>query len=210
MPAPRRTARKAAAWRLGEKPPASNGRLRAGKGSLYEGGVRVPAFVNWPGTLKPAVVNEPVHMVDVMPTLLALAGGKGSADHPFDGKDIWPTLSQGAPSPHDEILINVEAFRGAIRKGDWKLVRLATFPGKTELYNLADDPEEKTNLADQHPDIVSELNARLVAYAREMKPSEWIKAQPSFLGAQSRTLFDPDFDIEDSGLPHEKPRLPNP
>ena len=63
---------------LGEKPPASNGRFRAGKGSLYEGGVRVPAFVNWPGKLKPAVVNEPVHMVDVMPTLLALAGGKGA------------------------------------------------------------------------------------------------------------------------------------
>ena len=80
---------------LGEKPPASNGRFRAGKGSLYEGGVRVPAFVNWPGKLKPAVVNEPLHMVDVMPTLLALAGGKGSADHPFDGKDIWPTLCRG-------------------------------------------------------------------------------------------------------------------
>ncbi len=193
---------------LGEKPPASNGRFRAGKGSLYEGGVRVPAFVNWPGHLKPAVVDAPVAMVDVMPTLLALAGGKGSADHPFDGKDIWPTLSSGAPSPHDEILINVEAIRGAIRKGDWKLVRLATFPGKTELFNLANDPEEKTNVADQHPEMVSELNARLVTYAREMKPSEWIKAQPSFLGAQSRTLFDPDFNIEDGGLPHEKPRLP--
>ena len=84
---------------LGEKPPASNGRFRAGKGSLYEGGVRVPAFVNWPGRLKPAVVNAPIGMVDVMPTLLALAGAKGSADHPFDGKDIWPTLSQGGPRP---------------------------------------------------------------------------------------------------------------
>ena len=50
----------------------------AARASLYEGGVRVPAFVNWPGKLKPGVVNEPLHMVDVMPTLLALAGGKGS------------------------------------------------------------------------------------------------------------------------------------
>lgn len=54
---------------LGEKPPASNGRLRAGKGTHYEGGVRVVAFANWPGRLKPAAVNEPLHMVDVMPSL---------------------------------------------------------------------------------------------------------------------------------------------
>ena len=77
-----------------QKPPASNAPLRGGKGSLYEGGVRVPAFVNWPGKLKPSVVKAPLHMVDVMPTLLALAGGKGSPDHPFDGKDMWPTLAR--------------------------------------------------------------------------------------------------------------------
>ena len=86
---------------------------------------------------------------------------------------------------------------------------MATFPGKTELYNLAVDPEEKTNVANQHPEIVSQLNARLVAYAREMKPSEWMKAQPAFLGAPSATLFDPDFDLDDGGLPHEKTHLPN-
>ncbi len=194
---------------LGEKPPASNAPFRAGKGSLYEGGVRVPAFVNWPGKLKPTVVNEPLHMVDIMPTLLTLAGATGSESHPFDGKNIWATLAEGKPSPHEEILINVEAIRGAIRKGDWKLVRMATFPGKTELYNLAQDPGEKTNIAAVHPEIVRELDARLLDYAREMKPSEWIKAQPAFLGAQSATLFDPDFDIEDGGLPHEKPRLPD-
>ena len=85
-------------------------------------------------------------------------------------------------------MINVEAIRGAIRKGDWKLVRMATFPGKTELFNLAVDPGEKTNLADQHPEIVNELNTRLVGYAREMKPSEWIKAQPAFLGARRNAL----------------------
>ena len=194
--------------KLGEKPPASNGDLRAGKGSLYEGGVRVPAFASWPGKLKPAVVNEPVHMVDIMPTLLALAGAKGAEDRPFDGKNIWPTLAEGRRSPHEDILINVEAIRGAIRKGDWKLVRMATFPGKTELYNLAADPGEKNNLADQQPELVAQLDARLVQYAREMKPSEWIKAQPSFLGAQGITVFDADFDIDDDGLPHEKAVLP--
>ena len=193
---------------LGHKPPASNGELRGGKGSLHEGGVRVPAFANWPGKLKPAVVNYPVHMVDIMPTLLALSGGKGSSDHPFDGKDIWPVLADGKPSPHDDILINVEAFRGAVRKGDWKLVKIALLPGKTELFNLAMDPGEKTNVADQHPDIVADLESRLLAYARQQKPSEWIKAQPAFVGEQGKTVLDPDFDIDDGGLPHEKPLLP--
>ena len=193
---------------LGAKPPASNGDLRGGKGSLHEGGVRVPTIFYWPAKLKPRIVNEPLDMVDVMPTVLALAGAKGSPDHPFDGKDIWPTLAENQPSPHEDILINVEAFRGAIRKGNWKLVKIALLPGKTELFDLSKDPGEQNNVADQFPEIVSDLEARLVAYAKEMKPSEWIKAQPAFLGAQGKTIFDPDFDIDDSGLPHEKPRLP--
>jgi len=193
---------------LNEKPPASNGVLRGGKGSLYEGGVRVPAFANWPGHLTPAVINEPLDMVDIMPTLLALGGGSGSPDHPMDGKNIWPTLSFGQPSPHEDILINVEAFRGAIRKGNWKLVKIALLPGKTELYDVAKDPGETTNVADQHADVVADLEARLIAYAKEQKPSLWIKAQPGFLGAQGKTIMDPDFDIDDGGLPHEKSVIP--
>jgi hypothetical protein len=55
---------------------------------------------------------------------------------------------------------------------------------------------------------VSDLDTRLVTYAKEMTPSLWIKAQPSFLGTQGKTIFDPDFDIDDSGLPHEKASLP--
>jgi arylsulfatase A-like enzyme len=70
----------------------------------------VPTVVNWPAKLKPAIVEEPLHMVDVMPTLLVLAGGQGSPDHPFDGKDMWPTLAEGKPSPNDDILINVEPW----------------------------------------------------------------------------------------------------
>ena len=193
---------------LGTKPPASNGIFRGGKGSLHEGGVRVPTIFNWPGRLKPRTVNEPLHMVDVMPTLLALAGGKGSPDRPFDGKDIWPTLAEGKPSPNDDILINVEAIRGAIRKRNWKLVKLATLPGKTELFDLSNDPGEQNNLSDRHPEIVRDLESRLLAYAREQKPSEWIRSQPHFLGAQGKTVFDPDFDIDDAGLPHERPVIP--
>jgi arylsulfatase A-like enzyme len=192
---------------LGAKTPALNGDLRGGKGSLHEGGVRVPTIFYWPGKLKSAIVNAPTGMVDVMPTVLALAGAKGSADHPFDGKDIWPTLAAGQPSPHEDYLINVEPFRGAVRKGDWKLVKIALLPGRTELFDLAKDPGEKNNVADQFPDVVNDLSARLLAYAKEQKPSLWIKAQPAFLGAQGKTIFDPDFDIDDSGLPHEKARL---
>ena len=194
----------------GAKAPASNAPFRGGKGSLYEGAVRVPAFVNWPGRLKPRVVNAPLHMVDVMPTLLALAGGKGSHDHPFDGKDIWKTLAEGQSSPHEDVLINVEAFRGAIRKGDWKLFKLALLPGKTELYDLTHDPGETNNVAAENPEIVRDLDARLLAYAKQQKPSEWIKAQPAFVGEQGKTVLDPDFDIDDSGLPHEKPQIARP
>ena len=192
-----------------ESLPASNGELRGGKGSLHEGGVRVPTIFNWPARLKPRVVDEPLHMVDVMPTALALAGAKANpADKPLDGVDIWATVAEGKPSPHDDILVNVEAFRGAVIKGKWKLVKIALLPGKTELFDLAADPGEKNDVAAQNPEIVRDLESRLIAYAKQQKPSEWMKAQPDYLGAQGKTLFDPDFDIDDAGLPHLKPALP--
>src|SRR5262249_9136241 len=125
---------------------ATNVGLRAGKGTLYEGGVRVPAWVAGPGKIKPGtVVNEPLHMVNWYPTLLQLAGAKTEQKHPVDGKDMWATIAEGKPSPNDVILINTELNRGAIRAGSWKLV--VTRGESTELFNLADDPGEKTNLA---------------------------------------------------------------
>jgi arylsulfatase A-like enzyme len=189
-------------------PPASNAPFHGGKGSLHEGGVRVPTIFNWPGRLAPRVVDAPLHMVDIMPTVLALAGGRADPAHALDGRDAWAALAEGAPSPHDDVLINVEPFRGAVRKGDWKLLKIALLPGRTELYNLADDPGETTNLAETRPEIVADLEARLHAYAEAQARSEWIKAQPAFLGAQGKTLFDPDFDIDDCGLPHERTILP--
>ncbi|MFM8275075.1 MAG: arylsulfatase B [Gemmata sp.] len=192
---------------LGTKPPASNTPFAGGKGTLREGGVRLPAIVNWPGKIKPAVVNEPLHHVDIMPTLLALAGGKGQPSKPFDGKDAWGTIAEGKPSPHDDILINVESFRGAIRKGKWKLIHLATLPSKTELFDLEKDPGEKENLAEKNPDVVKDLEARLVAYAKQQKASEWLKSQVDFLGFQGETLLDPSYNV-DRGLPTEKPAMP--
>lgn len=193
----------------GAKPPCSNTPFSGGKGGLKEGGVRLPAIVNWPGRLRPAVVREPLHHVDVMPSLLALVGGRGDRDKPFDGRDATATIDAGAPSPHDDLLINVELFRGAIRKGPHKLVKVATLPGKTELFDVEHDPGETTNLAEQHPDIVRDLEARLLGYARQATMSEWLKAQVDYLGAQSATAFDPDYDI-DGGVPTERPALPAP
>lgn len=186
------------------KTPADNSPLRGGKGSLFEGGVRVPAFMNWPGKIQPRVVSDPLHMVDVMPTVLALAGGEGSASHPFDGRDIWETVATGKPSPHEEVLINVEAFRGSIRQGRWKYTKIGGLPGKTELFDLEKEPSEQTNVINEYPEVAKQLEAKLMQYAREQKKSEWIKAQPAFVGAQGRTVFDPEFDIDDGGLPHEK------
>jgi arylsulfatase A-like enzyme len=169
--------------------------------------VRLPAFVNWPGKLQPALVKEPLHHVDIMPSLLALVGGQGLADKPFDGRNVSAMIGEGQPSPHDDILINVELFRGALRRGKWKLIRVATLPGKTELFDVEADPGETTNLAEQHPDVVRDLEARLLGYAKQAKMSEWLKSQVDYLGAQSETAFDPDYNL-DGGVPQERPVLP--
>jgi len=153
---------------------ATNGPLRAGKGTLYEGGVRVPAFVNWPGRTEPgSVVNEPLHIVDVYPTLLKLAGAPLAQSLPLDGHDAWPTITEGKPSPHEDILLNTTPFAGAIRRGDWKLVvngrgtvnDTSGPDGQShELFNLADDPYEKMNLAKSEPQRLEELRAALEVY----------------------------------------------
>jgi arylsulfatase A-like enzyme len=98
-------------------------------------------------------------------------------------------------------------FRGALRRGKWKLIRVATLPGKTELFDVEADPGETTNLAEQHPDVVRDLEARLLGYAKQAKMSEWLKSQVDYLGAQSETAFDPDYNL-DGGVPQERPVLP--
>ncbi|MCA9056401.1 MAG: arylsulfatase [Planctomycetaceae bacterium] len=192
---------------LGSRPPASNGPFSGGKGTLKEGGVRQPTFVNWPAQLKPAVVHEPLHHVDLMPTLLALAGAKGDAAKPFDGKDATETITQGKPTPHEDILINIEAFRGSIRKGPWKLTHIAMLPAKTELFNVVEDPGEQHDVAALHPGVVRDLKERLNAYANQQKMSEWLKAQVDFLGFQGETVLDQGYNV-DRGGPEEALALP--
>ncbi len=157
---------------------ANNGTLRAAKGTLYQGGVQVVAWAAWPGKLKAGTtINEPLHVVDWYPTLLKLAGASAEQKLPVDGKDIWPTLTEGKPSPHEAILINVEPGRGAIRAGPWKLVARGKFPREpadpkleVELFDLGSDPSERKNLADEKPEKVKELLSGLNDYAREAVP----------------------------------------
>jgi hypothetical protein len=92
-------------------------------------------------------------------------------------------------------------------------VKIALLPGKVELFDLKADPGEKNNVAEQHPEVVRDLEARLLAYAKPQKMSEWLKAQPDYLGAQGeKTILDPDFDIDidDGGLLQQQPVLPKP
>src|SRR5262249_40239775 len=125
------------------KLPADNGPYRGGKGMLYEGGTRVAALVNWPGQINSGEVSGMMHVVDMYPTLAGLAGANLGKAKPLDGMDVWSTISKGAPSPRQEIVYNVEPFRGGVRVGDWKLIWRTPLPSALELYNIAQDPSEK-------------------------------------------------------------------
>jgi arylsulfatase A-like enzyme len=154
----------------GELPP-DNGPYREGKGTLYEGGVRVVALANWPGVIAPGVVEDPVHVVDLHPTILRLAGAEPAPGaKPLDGRDAWPAIAEGAPGPRDEVVVNVEPFRAAIRQGDMKLVWVPVLPPRVELYDVAADPSETTNLAEARPETVAALQDRLQGLAAEAAP----------------------------------------
>ncbi len=164
----------------------SNGKLRAGKATHYEGGVRVAALASWDGKIpKGSIVKEPLHIADWYPTLLKLAGAKVQQKLPLDGLDIWSTLVEGKPSPHEEILINATPHSGALRAGDWKLVvngelAAAGFDGEDvsdstqafslELFDLSKDPNERTNLAKSSPEKAKELKQRWLAYREQAVP----------------------------------------
>jgi arylsulfatase A-like enzyme len=182
--------------------------LRAGKGTVYEGGVRVAACAAWAGTIPAgSSVKQPFHMVDWYPTLLNLAGATLEQKLPIDGKDAWATIARGAASPHEAILLNTSPFNGAIRMGDWKLVlngaqadnedgldapatatsrrprqrKQAAAAGEDlELFNLAEDISEKHNLAATNPAKVKELRKRYDALAAQAVPPKSKPKPPGF------------------------------
>jgi len=151
--------------------PADNGPYRDGKATLYEGGTRVVAIANWPGHIKPgSMIDQPIHMVDMYPTLAGLAGAPTGNGKPLDGMDVWPAISEGKPSPRKEVIYDIEPFRAAVREGDWKLVWQVTLPSRVELFNLAKDPAEKNNVASENPQKVAELQQRIETLSREAVP----------------------------------------
>lgn len=162
--------------------PCDNGPYRDGKGSLFEGGTRVCALANWPGRIKPQTVDGLIHAVDLYPTLAKLAGASTAKCKPLDGLDVWPTISEGAASPRTEIVYNIEPFRGALRQGDWKLIWRTMLPSSVDLYNLAQDPSEKNNLAATHTDKVAAFQQRLNALAVDA-------AKPLFLMDQFKVVM---------------------
>lgn len=141
--------------------PCDNGPYRDGKGSLFEGGSRVAACANWPGKIAPQTVDGMIHAVDLFPTFAALANASTADCKPLDGVNVWETISAGKPSPRTEVVYNVEPFRGAIRQGDWKLIWRSLIPTSVDLYNVANDPYETTNVAAKHPDKVAAMQERI-------------------------------------------------
>jgi arylsulfatase A-like enzyme len=153
--------------RSGQSVPVTNNwPLRSGKGSLYEGGVRVPLLVRWPGvTPAGALCKEPVLLADLFPTLLAAAGLP--ARPAVDGLDLSPLLRDPAARLNREALFfhyphyyATTTPAGAVRAGDWKLLEYFE-DDRVELYNLKEDLSEKTDLARQQPDRAAELRRRL-------------------------------------------------
>jgi arylsulfatase A-like enzyme len=162
--------------------PNDNGPYREGKATYYEGGTRVVALANWPGHIKPdTVINEPIHVVDMYPTLVQLAGASAAQAKPLDGLDVWSTISDGKPSPRSEVVYGVEPFRAGVRQGDWKLIWRTMLPQAIELYNIAQDPYEKSNVAAAHPDKVAALQARANELAAQAQ-------KPLFLATEFQAM----------------------
>lgn len=151
----------------------TNAPLRDEKGTLYEGGIRVPMIVRWPGEIEAGTTcRVPVSSVDFYPTILEMAGAEPDPNHVLDGKSIVPLLKQTDGFRRDAIFWHYPHYHhstpaGAIRQGDWKLVEFYE-DGRVELYNLEDDIGEKNNLATEMPRKARQLRRELAAWRRSV------------------------------------------
>lgn len=161
---------------------ADNGPLRDGKGTTYEGGLRVPTIAVWPDVIAAGVTSTAQSIsMDLHPTLLAAAGI--TPTHELDGISLLPSLL-GEPQPgteRDLFFIRREGrltFNGqaveAIRRGPWKLLQNTAF-SPLELYNLDDDPLETTDLSDSEPEVFQELAEALREHTRQAGKVPWTK-----------------------------------
>jgi len=157
-----------------EGSPTSNLPYRGGKGWVYEGGIREPWFIRWPGVVKPgATCDVPIISIDLLPTAFAIAGVPLPKDKPIDGCNLVPLLKNGEAPARDALFwhyphySNQGGFPGsAVRMGDWKLIQRLE-DGRVQLYNLRDDPGERNDLAAKEPARVAQMRARLYAWYKE-------------------------------------------
>jgi arylsulfatase A-like enzyme len=154
----------------------SNAPLRANKGAYYEGGIRVPLLIKWPGVTKPGgVISEPVTSSDLYPTCLAAAGLPLRPHQHLDGLNLQPLLAGSASLGRRSLFWHFPHYNehpssvpsSVIRRGPWKLIE--TFdPEGIELYNLADDLGETRNLAASNPELAGDLRSELDAWREEV------------------------------------------
>jgi arylsulfatase A len=162
----------------GEDRVTSNAPLRAGKSTLYEGGIRVPLIVRYPNVVPAGTVcKTPTSNIDFYPTLCQLAGIRPNSKQHIGGVSILPLLKNPNYQlkrqafywhyPLDKPHFLGGRSSGAVRQGDWKLIEYFD-TGEKELYNLADDISEKNNLANTNPEKVAELHGLLKAWRKEV------------------------------------------
>ncbi len=145
--------------------------LRGGKFSTYEGGMREPTLMRWPGRIPAGkVCGEVCGTIDMLPTFAGLAGGKVPTDRVIDGRDIWPLMSgkPKAKSPHDAYYYYRGTRLEAVRCGRWKL-RITGKKNAVELYDLAADISEKKNMAGNNPDVVKRLREKMQHFDEQLK-----------------------------------------
>jgi len=142
--------------------------MRGMKTDVWEGGIRVPGFANWPGRIKSKTITGPVHIVDWLPTIAAVAGQPAGKSSPHDGIDLSPVLFGADTLPQRDLywIWSSKTSRWALRNEEWKIVRYSTDEPTHaldwELYNLKNDPKEKNNVAAAHPDILGQLHQRFL------------------------------------------------
>ncbi|MCM5662553.1 sulfatase family protein [Galbibacter mesophilus] len=158
-------------WLSFDEKGGSAGLLRAGKGTTWEGGMREPCIFWSPGNIAPGIIHDLGATMDLLPTFSAIANVPLPENRPLDGYDLSPTLFQQKASPRDHIYYYRSTELFAYREGPYK-VHFVTqgaygqFGGREEhrqplLYNLNEDPSEKYNIADKHPEIIARLQARI-------------------------------------------------
>jgi arylsulfatase A len=135
--------------------------LRGGKGDLWEGGYRSPCLWRWPGTIEPGRrIDQLVTAMDLLPTI-ARVGGASLPAATIDGADVWPVITEGAPSPHEAFYYYARGRLEAVRLGRYKRVfenHIRQVPIAAALYDLEADPGETTDVAAQHPEEVARID----------------------------------------------------